>query len=235
MQQPKRRFTEQHPHGRPNTLAADHKAVVGAVSLFHSQVREPDDVIILKSGEHQRKIGSHVTKGKWRGMPIFTLTLEERATCPSSCQHWRDCYGNNMHWSKRLKHGPLLEETLDREICELAREHPAGFVVRLHILGDFYSPQYVGLWGLFLDRHPNLHIFGYTAYERDSDIGKAMQILRNSFPERWWVRWSHRDKETPLSTGDSGIVCPAQTGATDCCGTCGLCWTVNKPIKFLIH
>jgi hypothetical protein len=35
-----------------------------------------------------------------------------------------------------------------------------------------------------------------------------------------------------------GIVCPAQTNRTECCGTCGLCWhenAVDKTIIFIEH
>src|SRR5262249_24811065 len=35
-----------------------------------------------------------------------TLTLEERATCPTTCRHWRDCYGNKMHRAQRWQRGP---------------------------------------------------------------------------------------------------------------------------------
>ena len=41
-------------------------------------------------------------------------------------------------------------------------DHPNGFAVRLHNLGDFYSLQYVALWRRLLARHPALHVWGYT-------------------------------------------------------------------------
>src|SRR5882724_9505769 len=109
----KRRFTEHKPLGHPMTLASDHKAVVEQTTLFPSRIRAPDfSDRLFKSGVHSRKIGSHVTKGVWAGMPIFTLTLEERATCPTACEHWSDCFGNKMHWSTRFKAGPELERIL---------------------------------------------------------------------------------------------------------------------------
>ena len=43
---------------------------------------------LLKSVSANAKIGGHVSKGHWRGMPIVSLTLEERATCyPVSYTH----------------------------------------------------------------------------------------------------------------------------------------------------
>lgn len=231
---PKRRFTELKKTGKPMTLRADHLAVMEGRTLFPSSVKE-GQLKLLKSGDNSRKIGSHVTKGKWAGMPIFTLTLEERATCPRSCLHWRDCYGNHMHWAHRQKHGTFLEAQLERELKCLQYEYPKGFLVRLHVLGDFYSRGYIKKWyGWMLDL-PALHVFGFTAHRPDTEFGRLMLKIRNTIPRRWWIRFSHSDDLTWLSTGEIGITCPMQTGKTDCCGTCGLCWTARKPIRFLVH
>lgn len=230
----KRRFKEHFKTGKPLVLKENHIAVVEGRTLFPSRVFDKANRL-LKSGEHSRKIGSRVVKGTWSGMPIFTLTLEERATCPRSCQHWRDCYGNHMHFAARARHGLEMEKMLGVELAFLAAEHTQGFVVRLHVLGDFYSVPYVKKWYRWMLKYPNLHVFGYTAHPTRSPIGNLMVRIHNVFPKRWWVRFSHGDTETWLSTGDSGIICPVQTGGTDCCGTCGLCWTAKKPIRFLEH
>ena len=100
----------------------------------------------LKSGLQRRKIGRGVTKGKQRGWRIYPRTLEERASCPRSCLEWQSCFGNHMHAAERIEHGPALLEPLGLELCDLARQHPAGFMVRLHVLGDFWSTDYVQFW-----------------------------------------------------------------------------------------
>ena len=46
---------------------------------------------VLKCGRNNSKIGGDVLVGRLRGARIFTLTLEERATCPRSCAMWRAC------------------------------------------------------------------------------------------------------------------------------------------------
>lgn len=91
--QTKRRFASHGRKGKPMTLREEHPAVVEGRALFPTQVREPDhDSILFKPGANNSKIGSHVAKGKlWAGFPIYTLSLEERATCPRVCEHWRDC------------------------------------------------------------------------------------------------------------------------------------------------
>jgi hypothetical protein len=202
---------------------------------------------VLKSGEHSSKLGSHVSKGRWRGMPIFTLSLEERATCPRSCEHWRSCYGNHMQWprSVRWRHGPELVRSLATELEYLSLKYEYGFAVRVHNLGDFYSVGYVRQWAKWLDQFEPLHVFGYTAWPRGSKIGDAVIALRDAQWGRFAIRLSNSpDNKRSANTVweqpkrpviDQGIVCPAQTGRAGSCGTCGLCWSTDKNIVFLAH
>ena len=220
-------------------LNFEHAAVTGKRTLFPSMVREPGGEAVLKSGMNNRKIGKEVRKGRWKGYPIYTLTLEERATCPSSCKHWTGCYGNKMHLARRFRHGEGLEEILETELAALQREHPGGFVVRLHVLGDFYSVEYAMAWLLWLGMFPALHVFGFTAWHPPTDIGNAIAIVERFYADRFWVRLS--DGPGPRSTvttkrasvPSDAVLCPFETGQTDTCGTCGLCWTTAKRIAFL--
>jgi hypothetical protein len=72
-------------------------------TIFPGTVRpaRSSDRWALKRGEHSRKIGDEILKSKWKGFPVWTLTLEERATCPRTCQHWRSCYGNKISLAAR--------------------------------------------------------------------------------------------------------------------------------------
>jgi hypothetical protein len=128
---------------------------------------------LLKSGMNSRKIGKIVAKGPWKGFPIFTLTLEERATCPRSCQQWANCYGNNMHFAQRISDDGTLTRRLWGELAALGAENPEGFLVRLHVLGDFYSEEYVAFWRAALEEFPQLRIFGFTARIPPDPIGVA--------------------------------------------------------------
>lgn len=219
-------------NGKPLVLAEDHPAIVEGRSLFRSipELRPP----LLKPGLHSPKLGNIVAKGRWRGMRLFSLTLEERRTCPPACTHWRDCYGNHMQWAARQPHGQELVDGLARELAVLGGKHKSGFVVRLHVLGDFYSVPYVEAWRGWLVKHPALHVFGYTAHQPGTPIGVAVQNVRRQFPERWWVRHSDGPRRV-LRTGPDGITCPAQTGKSKSCATCALCWTTPQPINFLMH
>lgn len=242
-----RRFTEHKDAGAPYELAPSHMAVRLGVSLFREGrlispgfSREP----LLKTAEHNRKIGKIITKGKWKGYPVFTLTLEERATCPRACAHYRNCYGNKMNWPTRFMADRSLIPKLGRELSDLSKcIHK--FVVRLHVLGDFFSVAYVRMWGQWLDEFPGLHVYGYTAWQPQTAIGREVAALAENRWDRFSVRTSNGSgilrstrtvyDATASGTVEDGIVCPAQTGKTECCGTCGLCWQTQRRIVFLAH
>lgn len=200
------------------------------------------------------KLGKRVTKGKLRGFRIFTVTLEERKTCPVSCAHWADCYGNNMPFATRYEANATLITNMESELAQLQKKYPKGFLVRLHILGDFFSVAYVDHWKGWLDKFPALHVYGYTANQPNAEdsneraIGQAVLSIQQSNPVRFAVRFSgnfEHDSMTALSGDDAramvqvsqgkAFICPVQTDKTASCGTCGLCWTATKPVIFLTH
>lgn len=241
----KRRFTEHKKVGKPLTLRADHPAVTEHRTLFPTRVGNADpDLPVFKSGVNSRKIGSHVTKGAWKGMPIYTLTLEERATCPTYCEHWQDCFGNKMQWPIRWVVDADFGKILYRHAGLLQAKYPEGFVIRLHVLGDFPNVEYVQWWEAIMFAYPGCNVFGYTRWAKDCPIGRALRQIGVMYSDRWKVRWSERGGEMGTVTrkeaylrGNTpdGIVCPAQTEQSECCGTCALCWSTTKPIVFLNH
>lgn len=222
-------------------LAADHPAVVESRTMFPSTVRY-DWPRILIPGVNNPKIGSRITKGRWKGLPIYTLTLEERATCPESCRHWRGCFGNRMHWAHRHQAGEEFEARLVYEVADLALKHPGGFAVRLHVLGDFYSVEYVKLWQMLVGCESALHVFGFTARWGDK-IAAGIHTLNWRWPKRCAIRFSNaptkRMSTVTVQLGEipakPAIQCPQQTGRTECCATCALCWQTTKPIAFIEH
>jgi len=148
-----------------------------------------------------------------------------------------------MQAAERIVPGPELTAALEAELAALQAKHPAGFLLRLHVLGDFYSGEYVEFWQRMLQALPALHVFGFTAHAPASELGRA--IARLSL-EQGWNRWAIRFSGAPhelrasrvLGPGESdhaAILCPAQTGATDCCATCALCWQSERAIAFRRH
>jgi hypothetical protein len=234
-------------------------AVMNGRTLFQATLK---DTSVDALGKSERvikestnvKLGKRVTKGKLKGFKILTVTLEERKTCPRSCAHWANCYGNNMPFATRYAANDNLVERMESELVELQLKNPKGFLVRLHILGDFYSVAYVDKWKEWLARFPALHVYGYTANQPNAsdaterDIGQAVLAIQQAEPIRFAVRFSgnfERDNMTALSGDDTratdlvatgkAFVCPVQTGKTASCGTCGLCWAATKPVVFLTH
>lgn len=230
-------------------LKEENPILVEGRTMFPKRVKSSSDRNILGGAENNTKLGNGkriIRKGKWKGMPLFTLTLEERKTCPRSCEHWRDCFGNNMYLATRISHKDSFFEDLEREISNYAQRYPNGFVVRLHVLGDFFSVEYVELWGRLLKAFPQLKTFGYSAV-KDGEISKALHTLRKKYRKRFQIRqssnnsFSKRRKFLKFAANEKfkgkGIVCPHSTGQVESCVTCGLCFEPNfdKTIIFPDH
>lgn len=196
---------------------------------------------ILKSGVHSRKLGAEVEKGRWKGMPILSLTLEERETCPRSCLEWATCYGNNMPFAHRTTDDGTLTRRLWGELASLNAKHPKGFVVRLHVLGDFYSVEYVDFWRQSLIDFPALRVFGFTARKPPDPIGNALGSLVNDMHDRFMVRFSGSGLEqfgaevVDKAEDATGILCPAESDEKRCCATCALCMQTSRTISFIRH
>jgi len=229
--------------GRPTAPAP----ATATGTRFPSRVlRTSETNAILVSGHSNIKIGRDIRKGKFKGYWIYTLSLEERATCPRSCTHWTTCYGNSMPFAKRMDHtDPAFLPALESELAQLlAVRGRKGVMIRLHALGDFYSTDYVAFWHRMLKTHPRLAVYGYTARNSFTDpIGVDVDALNGIFGERHMVRFS--DGGWPgMSTVSVRIeaecppdafVCPEQTGRTKACATCAACWSTTKNVAFLDH
>jgi hypothetical protein len=239
----KRRFLETPVPGAKAPRATT-DAMQGTIysGTVHDPPRDP-----LRPGFDQSKLGGVIQVGELTGAPIFHLTLEERATCPRSCDHWTTCYGNGMQLAKRWRHGRELETAIDHQLAGLMGRHPK-IMVRLHTLGDFYSPAYVRRWRGWLERYPGLHVFGFTA-RMDGPIAEEIERTRNDYRGRFMVRWSgHAGRmgsftiEFPTARkrlGDA-LVCLEQREQMDGpssrhCGTCGWCWSTEACIVFVEH
>lgn len=242
----RRRFkTTPVPTGEANRIAPAGQAG----TVFPSTVKDPGAEPVLKDGASNAKIGGDVLVGWLKGAHIATLTLEERATCPNSCALWDRCYGNSMQWPTRWRHGPELEAAIARDVAVLCTAHER-VLVRLHVLGDFYSVGYVAFWGRLLVRHPGLNVFGFTAWPPESEIGNRLEQLRGVYGRRFSIRHSGRcapwgsftiDFPTERKTLGDAIVCPEQVsamagdGSGRHCGSCGVCWSSDRPIVFVEH
>lgn len=234
------------------SLPANHPAMVENRTLFPSTVIEvtrDEPERLLVSGANNRKLGKTVEKGKFKGYALYGLSLEERATCPTDCKVRGYCYGNGMQMARRHRIGDpdVFFDRLGFEICELLDESE-GLLIRLHVLGDFPSVEYVAFWKEVLDEHPKVAAYGYTHWPEESEIGQAIASIKLAHPDRFRIRWSSDQKRPdgavvidyvpPVPRVKHGLVCPAQTDATACCSTCGFCWEMasrKDAVVFIKH
>jgi hypothetical protein len=212
--------------------------------LFPNMVRSADSVDrVLKSGSNSRKLGSHFSKGAdWRGMPIFSLSLPERESCPERpC--WSFCYGNRMQIAPRFKVDSTLKAKLTVEIENLADCYPDGFAIRLHALGDFQNLSYTKFWIAAVRAVEPLHVFGFTAHSKSSPIGALIDAESRRW-DRFRIRFSFgRGQRSasvmidpPWGRHARGVTCPADTDNEDItCGSCALCLNRTDHIVFKQH
>ena len=225
-------------------LGSGHPAIIEDRPLFPGMVRSASTVDrVLKSGSNSRKLGSHFSKGDWMGLPIYSLSLPERTTCPTSCRVRDRCYGNRMQVAPRFAVDAALYGKLTVEIENLASMFPEGFAVRLHALGDFSDADYARFWIDAGRSVPQLHVFGFTAHERRSDIGAILEAESAKWT-RFRIRFSFGEgdrsatvmDDPPWGRHDAGITCPADPDHPQVsCGTCSLCVTSRERVVFGGH
>lgn len=214
-------------------------------SAFQKQLRDPYWTKALKSVSGNRKMGggeSLITVGRWEGREMLQLSLEERATCPVSCPLNKDggCYGDRMHTAHRIDHrNPGL--LMSRIGMDLANAVVGGVpVVRLHVLGDFFSLQYAQFWHVEV-KMGRCSIFGFTAHAEKSLIGNYLRDVNRITPE-FRMRFSHDTGPWgALVAGVSPgwdtvetIRCPHELYGLHC-KDCGICWEVPTPVLFTYH
>ena len=237
----------------PRSTGMDKASATRAgVSMYQNNVLTPEDNKTLlrrikKHNSNTKMAGSGHSvwrAGAFKGLPLYQLSLEERATCPTGCSAWEICYGNNMPFAYRVNPQNNEELFLNRLISELDQldmKHPLGYSLRLHVLGDFYSVGYVRFWASQLRFRPQLHIYGYT--HRVDEIGDAIHVAWQEFGERFNILQSDTFKyarPAAMLEGTPGAemlpICPEQTNKVDGCLDCGLC--TNKQfngVRFLTH
>lgn len=180
--------------------------------------------------------------GAFKGMPLYSLTLVERMTCPSSCAMWDKCYGNRMPFANRINpfdNEDVFFTRLSIELDDLDRKYPNGYSIRLHVLGDFYSVDYVMFWESQLRNRKALHIYGYTHQTR-SDIHDAIDDVYREYGTRFNILQSDGDDSEirPIAVVDSEstlTICPEQSGKANGCLDCGLCTNNIKGVQFIEH
>ena len=230
-------------------LEKTHKAIVNATTLYSASKFTIRDVTnyaprILKLSTNV-KLGKIVKKGKHKGKRILTLTLIERETCTNECEHNTTCYGNNMPFAHRFEVNEAFMLRLESDIEYYVKKYPEGILIRLHVLGDFESIQYIEFWNRMLHTYSSIAIYGYTRnhitskYEHIRALGYKSIAVRNIHKDRFAIRFSNKlDDEFSANSREitnEGITCLAQVKTNVSCSDCTLCWTSKKQIGFITH
>ena len=205
---------------------------------------------LLKQSNNS-KLGKVVGKGAFVKKPLYSLSLVEREMgCPKSCHHWHSCYGNNMPFAHRFRTDSVevFTKILEEEIFYLLKKHKFGIHIRLHVLGDFFSADYIKFWGTILMLYPKISIYGYTAHSPKSMLGKQIKnVISNTGFDRFAIRFSNADIELSANSTEykprllknvsyKPIICPEQLDKVANCVSCGLCWNSKaKQILFKTH
>ena len=226
----------------------NHYAIENKTTVFYKSpnlIRNIEDYKykVLKPSTN-KKLGKKVNKGKLKGARMYTLTLIERETCTDECEHYNDCYGNNMMYAHRFEVNDKLMFRIEQDLKEI-NDKQQIFLLRLHVLGDFNSPEYVQFWDRMLKKYKYLYIYGYTRnhitskYKHIREIGKAIIKTRAKYNDRFAIRFSNAINEEFSANSeeltDKGITCLAQVKEEVTCADCTLCWASKKSVVFITH
>lgn len=212
-------------------------------TIHKNLVKSPNqEQYVLKSGQSILGLGSEVKVGKWKGMPVSVLSLEERSTCPDYCAVIKHCIGNDMTWIPRMDNGPALERKIEENLRDLQESHPGGFVVNLHGLGDFYSEEYVDFWEKMLGKFSALRVFGFTAYDPSGPIGSKLLTMSVTHWEKFAIRfmnsgmselsgiYAKQNHKIP----EGAFLCRKNNGKVNDCASCAACWELEENVVFMI-
>ena len=210
----------------------------------------------LLKQSNNNKLGKVVNKGAFKGKPLYSLSLVERLMgCSKSCHHWDSCYGNNMPFAHRFKtdkRKKVFRDILEYELHNLTKKHKQGIHIRLHVLGDFYSKEYINFWYVILKLYPKISIYGYTAHKPKSMLGKQIKnVISKIGFDRFAVRFSNANVKLSANSTEykpqliasknvslnlKSIPCPEQENKVLNCVSCALCWNKKaENILFYTH
>jgi len=190
-------------------------------------------------GEAKVEVKEPVQVSRWNAkvgvLPSFSLPVLK--TCPGKTEFCsRLCYGLNGRFTKqrmREIYQSNLEASKQADFAErIVREilKTKAEVFRLHVVGDFYSVEYVERWLEIADRLPDVKFFGSTRSWRVlglRDTVKRFRDLPNVYL-RASIDFSHLDKPSyswgVWSIEGKGDPCPHDYSLVENCITCKKCW-----------
>lgn len=177
---------------------------------------------------------------KLGNLPSFSLPVI--TTCPGKTPFCdRYCFGLKGWFTMvaiQEKNDKRLDATLedgfaDTIIEEIWRTRAPAF--RLHVIGDFYTVEYVEKWIEIIKRLPNVIFFGSTRSWRCEFLAEGLKRLRDLPNAYIKASVDVTDDQDPFGCGWSvwsvegvGTPCPHDYGLVANCAECGRCWSIKN-------
>jgi len=132
---------------------------------------------------------------------------------------------------KRLD-ATLEDDFVDIIVGEIRRTRAPAF--RLHVIGDFYTVEYVGKWIAIAKRLPDVIFFGSTRSWRCDFIAEVLKRYRDLPNVYMKASVDPTDNEDPFGCGWSiwsvegeGTPCPHDYRLVANCAECKRCWSIK--------
>jgi len=132
---------------------------------------------------------------------------------------------------KRLD-ATLEDDFVDIIVGEILKTRAPAF--RLHVIGDFYTVEYVEKWVLIAKRLPDVIFFGSTRSWRCEFIADSLKRFRDLPNVYVKASVDQTDNEDPFGCGWSiwsvegeGTPCPHDYNLVANCAECKRCWSIK--------
>jgi len=126
----------------------------------------------------------------------------------------------------------LQDDFVDTIIKEIRKSRAPAF--RLHVIGDFYTAEYVEKWITIAKTLPYVIFFGSTRSWRCEFLAESLKQLRDLENVYMKASIDRTDNLDPFSCGwnvwsveGEGILCPHDNNLVANCAECKRCWTIK--------
>lgn len=183
---------------------------------------------------------------------VWTFSLPSFVTCPGASTWCRKhCYARRIERLRpncRQAYLRNLALSLDPDrlvVKVLDALPPDASAVRIHVGGDFHSPEYTDAWRRICEARPNTRFWSYTRSWNVAYLRPGLERLRDLEnvelfasvdagmplpPEGWRIAFIDGDVRA------AGLDCPHQQGRLASCLECGYCFRKGKGnVVFKVH
>ena len=183
-----------------------------------------------------------ISKGNSKLGTLPSFSLPVLVTCPGKtpfCERY--CYGLKG-WFTQEKLKAINDRRLDASlrgdfvaiiVREIRKTRAPAF--RLHVVGDFYSVEYVEKWIEIANELTKVMFFGSTRSWRCEFLSEAVKEFRDLPNVFIKASVDVTDNLDPFSCGwrvwsveGVGLPCPHDYGLVENCAACKRCWTVKN-------